>query len=169
MKEELVDVYDKDRNKTGKIINRSDISILNNDEYIITVHCFVINLSDQILLTQRSFNKNRGGKWEETHGGLKAGEKSIEGIRRELQEEIGVSAEIDELKLIKILKRKNKFRDIYILRKDIPLDSLKYNDGEVINCKYVSLNEFKTMIKNNECTFENFEETIFYNNDIEKL
>ncbi len=169
MKEELVDVYDKDRNKTGKIINRSDINILNNNEYIITVHCFIINLYNQILLTQRSFKKNRGGKWEETHGGLKAGEKSIEGIRRELQEEIGVSAEIDELKLIKILKRKNKFRDIYILRKDIPLDSLKYNDGEVINCKYVSLNEFKTMIKNNECTFENFEETIFYNNDIEKL
>ena len=169
MKEELVDVYDKDRNKIGKIINRSDLSILNNDEYIITVHCFIIDLSNQILLTQRSFNKNRGGKWEETHGGLKAGEKSIDGIVRELQEEIGVSVQTDELKLIKILKRKNKFRDIYIPRKNIPLYSLKYNDGEVINCKYVSLNEFKSMIKNNECTFENFEETIFYNNDIEKL
>lgn len=35
--------------------------------------------------------------------------------------------------------------------------------------KYVSLNEIKSMIENKECTFEKFEETIFYNNDIEKL
>ena len=132
-----------------------------------TVHCFIINLSNQILLTQRSFDKSRGGKWEETHGGLRAGEKSVDGIRREL-EEIGINVQTSELKLIKILKRKNRFRDIYILRKDIPLYSLKYNDGEVINCKYVNLNEFKSMIENKECTFEKFEETIFYNNDIEK-
>lgn len=169
MKEELVDVYDKNRNITGKIISRRDISILKNDEYIITVHCFIINSSNQILLTQRSFNKNRGGKWEETHRGLRTGEKSVEGIKRELQEEIGINVQANDLKLIKILKRKNKFRDIYILKKDIPLYSLKYNDCEVMNCKYVSLNEFKSMIKNNECTFEKFEETIFYNNDIEKL
>ena len=154
---------------TGKIINRRNIDILTNDEYIITVHCFIINLSNQILLTQRSFDKSRGGKWEETHGGLRAGEKSVDGIRRELEEEIGINVQTSELKLIKILKRKNRFRDIYILRKDIPLYSLKYNDGEVINCKYVNLNEFKSMIENKECTFEKFEETIFYNNDIEKL
>ncbi len=85
------------------------------------------------------------------------------------QEEIWINVKTNELKWIKILKRKNKFRYIYILRKDIPLYSLKYNDGEVMKCKYVSLNEIKSMIENKECTFEKFEETIFYNNDIEKL
>lgn len=169
MKIELVDVYDKNRKTTGRIINRKNIDALTDDEYIITVHCFIINLSNQILLTQRSLKKNRGGKWEETHGGLRAGEKSIDGIKRELHEEIGIDVQTNELKLIKILKRKNKFRDIYIIRKDIPLYSIKYNDGEVMDCKYVTLNEFKAMIENNECTFQKFEETIFYNNDIEKL
>ena len=169
MKIELVDVYDKNRKTTGRIINRKNIDALTDDEYIITVHCFIINLSNQILLTQRSLKKNRGGKWEETHGGLRAGEKSIDGIKRELHEEIGIDDQTNELKLIKILKRKNKFRDIYIIRKDIPLYSIKYNDGEVMDCKYVTLNEFKAMIENNECTFQKFEETIFYNNDINKL
>ena len=169
MKIELVDVYDKNRKTTGRIINRKNIDALTDDEYIITVHCFIINLSNQILLTQRSLKKNRGGKWEETHGGLRAGEKSIDGIKRELHEEIGIDVQTNELKLIKILKRKNKFRDIYIIRKDIPLYSIKYNDGEVMDCKYVTLNEFKAMIENNECTFQKFEETIFYNNDINKL
>lgn len=85
MNEELVDVYDKNKNMTGKIIKRNDINLLNDDEYIITVHCFIINSLNQILLTQRSLSKNRGGKWEETHGGLKSGETSILGMQRELK------------------------------------------------------------------------------------
>ena len=166
MKEELVDVYNKNKNITGKIIERKNISLLSHDEYIITVHCFIINLSNQILLTQRSLTKNRGGKWEETHGALKAGETSVLGIQRELKEEIGIDIQTNELKLVKTLRRKNKFRDIYIMKKDIPLDLIKYNDGEVMACKYVTLEQFKTMIENNECTFKKFEDTIFYNNNI---
>lgn len=164
MNEELVDVYDENKNMTGKIIKKNDINLLNDDEYIITVHCFIINSLNQILLTQRSLSKNRGGKWEETHGGLKSGESSIIGMQRELKEEIGVAVQTNELKLVKTLKKKNKFRDIYILKKDIPIDSIKYNDGEVMDCKYVTLEQFKIMIENNECTYQKFEDTIFYNN-----
>ena len=57
-------MYNQNRNTTGKIINRKDIGSWINNEYIITEHCFIINSSNQILLTQRSLNKNRGGKWE---------------------------------------------------------------------------------------------------------
>lgn len=166
MKEELVDVYDENKNLTGKIIKRKDIDLLNDNEYIITVHCFIINLSNQILLTQRSLSQNRGGKWEDTHGGLQAGESSILGIKRKLKEEIGIDIQTSELKLIKTLKQKNKFRDIYIIKKDIPLEDFKYNTEEVMNCKYVTFEQFKLMIKNDECTFKKLEDTIFYDNNI---
>ena len=164
--EELLDVYDKNKKLTGKIIDRKSIELLNDNEYVITVHCFIINLSNQILVTQRSLTKNRGGKWEETHGALRSGETSVEGIKRELKEEIGLDVQISELRLIKTFIRKNKIRDVYILKKNIPLKKIKLNDGEVMNCKYVDLEEFKKMIKNKECTFEKFEDTIFYNNNI---
>ena len=164
--EELLDVYDKNKKLTGKIIDRKSIELLNDNEYVITVHCFIINLSNQILVTQRSLTKNRGGKWEETHGALRTGETSVEGIKRELKEEIGLDVQISELRLIKTFIRKNKIRDVYILKKNIPLKKIKLNDGEVMNCKYVDLEEFKKMIKNKECTFERFEDTIFYNNNI---
>jgi len=166
MKEELVDVYDKNRNITGKIIKRKDIESLSDDEYIVTVHCFIINSSKQILLTQRSLNKSRGGKWEDTHGGLQSGETSILGIKRELKEEIGIDIKNNELKLIKTFKRKNKFRDIYIVKKDIPIYAFKCNTDEVMDCKYVTLEQFKLMIENDECTFKKFEDTIFYSNNI---
>ena len=45
-------------------INPCKNRLIINNEYIITEHCFIINSSNQILLTQRSLNKNRGGKWE---------------------------------------------------------------------------------------------------------
>ena len=141
--EELLDVYDKNKKLTGKIIDRKSIELLNDNEYVITVHCFIINLSNQILVTQRSLTKNRGGKWEETHGALRTGETSVEGIKRELKEEIGLDVQISELRLIKTFIRKNKIRDVYILKKNIPLKKIKLNDGEVMNCKYVDLEEFK--------------------------
>ena len=48
------------------------------------------------------------------------------------------------------------FTDIYIINKDIDLENIKYKDGEVINAKYVTIDEFKSMLSNNE-TFEYLE------------
>ena len=95
-------------------------------------------------------NMNRGGKWEDTHGGVKAGENSIEGIKRELKEELGINVDDNELKLIKTLKKENVFRDCYIIKKDIDLSAVKYNDGEVVNAKYVTIDEFNSMLLRNE-------------------
>lgn len=37
---------------------------------------------------------------------------------------------------------------------------------ELMDCKYVTLEQFKIMIKNDECTFKKYEDTIFYDNNI---
>lgn len=37
---------------------------------------------------------------------------------------------------------------------------------EWMDCKYVTLEQFKIMIKNDECTFKKYEDTIFYDNNI---
>lgn len=36
-----------------------------------------------------------------------------------------------------------------------------------MDCKYVTIDEFKEMIENGECTFTSFEQTIFYDNNID--
>jgi len=163
---EYMDVYDTNKNKIGKIIERKNKKNIPEGEYTISVHCFIINSKKQVLLTQRNYNKKRGGKWEETHGGLKSGEKSIDGIIRELHEEIGVDVKSDELKLYSTIKNKRVFRDIYILYKDVPKDSIRFLDGEVIDCKYVSINDYKKMIERGKCTYRKFNETIFIDKDV---
>lgn len=165
-KKEMMDVYDENKVKTGKVINREDRKHLNNNEYTLCVHCWIINSKKEILITQRSMHMNRGGKWEDTHGGVKAGESSIEGMKRELKEELGINVDDNELKLIKTLKREKVFRDCYIIKKDILLKDIKFNDNEVMNCKYVTLDEFKEIIKSGNSTFTDFSQTIFNELDI---
>ena len=42
------------------------------------------------------------------------------------------------------------FRDIYLIKADVKLENIKFNDREVINAKFVTIEEFKGMIKNNK-------------------
>lgn len=156
---EILDIYDKDRNRTGKTIERKEGNTLNKGEYIIWVQCWIINLSGKILMTQRKLSKKHGGMWECTVGCVKSGETSIEGIQREIKEEIGVDISENEFKLFRTNKEEREdvsgFRDIYVVNKDITLQDISFEDGEVINAKYVTIEEFKEMIEKGE-TFEWF-------------
>ena len=150
---EKLDVYNTDKKRTGKVIERKQGVTLNKGEYIISVQCWIVNSEGKILLTQRSLNKNNGGKWEPTGGLVVSGETSKQGITRELKEEIGLDIEDDKIRLIKEIVEENEkinfFRDIYLIKEDINLDELSFND-EVIDAKYVTIEEFSKMIENNE-------------------
>ncbi|MBP3597777.1 MAG: NUDIX domain-containing protein [Clostridia bacterium] len=151
---EKLDVYNKNKEKTGKTIERNPKEKLEKGEYIIAVQCWIINSDGNILLTQRKLNKKHGGMWEPTSGLVISGENSVQGIKRELLEEIGIDISENDLKICKeiIEERENVsfLRDIYVLRKDISLNTLNFKDGEVINAKYVSIEEFLNMINQGE-------------------
>ena len=151
---ELLDVYNINKEKTGKVVERKQGTVLDKDEYIISVQCWIINSKGEILLTQRRLDKKDGGKWEPTTGLILSGENSIQGMKRELQEEIGVVISEEELILAKeIIENRddvNFFRDTYVLKKDIELRDISFNDAEVIDAKYVTLFEFMYMIEKGE-------------------
>ena len=88
--------------------------------------------------------------WEPTSGLVQSGENSIQGIKMELKEEIGVTIDDNDLKLLKTVKESNAFRDIYIINKEIPIETIKFNDGEVVDAKYVTIEELNQMIDSGE-------------------
>ena len=45
--EELMDIYDENRIKTGKVVNRNNKKSLKDGEYTISVHCFIITSKKQ--------------------------------------------------------------------------------------------------------------------------
>ena len=69
------------------------------------------------------------------------------------------------MKFNNTIRKNKKFKDIYILKKDIKLDEVNFCDGEVMDCKYVTVDEFKKMIENDECIFKCYEDTIFSENN----
>lgn len=151
---EKLDVYNENKEKTGKVIFREKGASLNKNEFIISITVWIVNKTGKILMTQRKLDKVKGGMWEPTTGLVTSGETSKEGALRELNEEIGIQLEKKEIDLIKEIVEEgtelNFFRDIYLVNKEISIDNIKFNDGEVINAKYVTLDEFNTMLKNGE-------------------
>ncbi len=69
-REEIIDIYDENKNKTGKTkIRHKDI--LEKGEYIIGVQAIIINSKKQILISQRSSLKEiLPLKWECNGGAL---------------------------------------------------------------------------------------------------
>lgn len=146
---EKLDVYDENRNKTGRIIERKEGEILSSDEYILAIQCWIINSNNEILLTKRKTTKKDGNMWEPTGGLVQSGENSMDGAKRELKEEIGISVDDNDLILLKTNTEKgnvNVFRDVYVINKDIQINHLEFIDSEVSDAKYVTFEEFKNMI-----------------------
>lgn len=148
---EYWDVYDKFRYKTNKIIQRDSDEKLKNGEYHIVVTGIVENSNKQILITKR--NKNRKvypELWECTGGSAKKGESSIEAIIREIREEIGIEFIQEEGQLLGTIQKDNYFRDVWMFKKDISQKGICYNDGEVIDSKWVSLDEYVILYNKGE-------------------
>jgi len=58
-----------------------------------------IRKGPQILVGQRPENQSLAGQWEFPGGKIEAGEQPEEALARELQEELGIDAQIGDLKL----------------------------------------------------------------------
>ena len=146
---EIIDLYNKNKEKLGKTFVRKQDKLL-EDEYYLLEQAWILNSENKILLTRRSLNKSYGGMWEATAGHVKAGETDLEGMQREVHEELGLNIEKNEFKFIKSLIRKQAILDVWVVRKDINLKDLKLKNDEVMGAKFVSISEFKEMLNNNE-------------------
>lgn len=80
----------------------------------------------------------------------------LNAIKRELHEKIGIDIKDSEIKLVKSFIDKKSIKEIWVVKKDVSLEQLRFVDDEVSDAKFVTINEFKEMLKDNE-TFNNLE------------
>ena len=57
-KYEKLDIYNENRIKTGKIIERKENAEINENEFVLAVQCWTINSQNKILLTKRRKDKS---------------------------------------------------------------------------------------------------------------
>ena len=144
---EYIDIYDRNKNKTGKIKIRHKDKLEEN-EYNIGVQLIILNQSNEILITQRSKNKMvLPGKWECNGGAIDAGETPIEGLEREIREELGIVLDREKIKYYKTVIKddKHNIKDIFIYKDNIDINNLEFSDNEVSAAKYVTIEEYMDM------------------------
>lgn len=142
---EYWDLYDVNRNPLGKTIKRGDAFA--EGEYYVCCEVWMQNSEGKLLMTQRHPDKKAGGLWEFTGGGVLAGETTKQAALRELDEELGVSAEEAELSLLDVYQHKNYFMDIFVVKRDMDPKTLVLQPEEVVDAKWVSHEELLQMIE----------------------
>ena len=149
---ELWDIYDINKKKIGKTAER-DVYQFKEGEYHIVVTGIIINFKKEILICKRAKHKKFGLMWECSGGSILAGETSLEGIIRELKEELGIEFSKKEAIFLKGIRRDKippDFKDIWLFRKDIDEREITFPDGEAIDAKWVTIDKFIQMYKNKE-------------------
>ena len=136
---ELWDVYDENRNPTGRVHRRGDY--MREGDYHLTVHVWMRNSRGEFLLTKRSPNKGFPNKWETTGGSAIAGDDSLAAALREVREETGLFLKPECGKCIYQLKADNNFSDIWLFQQDFDLKDAVLLEGETCDIRYASVEE----------------------------
>lgn len=142
---EYNDIYDKDRNLTGRVHRRG--SRWKAGEYGLVVCVWVYDGRGNLLLTRRAPEKSFAGTWENSGGAAKAGETSRQAIARELFEETGIRAGEEEFELLCSDRDRNAHYDFYCLKRRTPLEEIVLLPGETDAVQWASMQQVRQMVQ----------------------
>ncbi len=147
---ELWDIYDKDRSKTGKTMVRGEEFA--EGCYHMVVHVCIFNAKGEMLIQQRQpFKEGWPDMWDVTVGGSAvSGESSQDAIERELFEEIGLRHDFQKIRPQLTINFDKGFNDIYLIEREVDLDSLCLQPEEVQRVKWASQEEIFRMMESGE-------------------
>ena len=142
---EYNDIYDENRNLTGRLHRRG--TRWKQGEYGLIVCVWVYDGKGKILLTRRAKGKSFAGTWENSGGAAQAGETSRQAIARELFEETGIKADEEEFELLDTDRDRNAFYDFYCLKRQVPIRDIVLLPGETDGVQWASYGKIHWMIR----------------------
>ena len=107
---------------------------------------FIYNEKHEFFAAQRSPNKSfLPNKWELVGGRLEPGENELEGLKREINEELGIDIIIEERFFelpFKLDKNTDAIEAVYFAKMKDPNQEIKILEDEIQDYKWMSENEF---------------------------
>lgn len=158
---ELWDVYDKNRNLTGRTMVRG--SKFSDGDYHMVVHVCIFNSKDEMLIQQRQpWKEGWPNMWDITVGGSAiAGETSSEAAERETLEEIGYSIDLSNERPFLTINFEVGYDDYYLVERDINIEDLNLQYEEVQAVKWASREEIVELAKEGKFIDYQFIELLF--------
>ena len=147
---EIWDIYDKDRNKTGKTMERG--SVFTEAAYHLVVHICIFSSDGDMLIQQRQpFKDGWPNMWDITVGGSAlSGDTSQSAAERELLEEIGFQFDFTNIRPNLTVNFEVGFDDYYLIESNVDIDKLQLQYEEVQQVKWASKEEILMMLGNDE-------------------
>jgi isopentenyldiphosphate isomerase len=120
------------------------------------VHLYLFNSKNEVLLQKRSLTVDHApGRFGiSVTGHIRAGEFSSDSVKREVKEELGISAcqlEIDFLfsyfqeVILDGTYIDRQFNDVYVTRADVEPEHIRFDRSEVTEVKFVPFKKFREM------------------------
>jgi len=147
---EIIDLYDNKKRSLNKTMERLS-GEPKYGEYKLSVHVWIMNSKGEFLIQKRKDElKRHPGKWGFTGGAVSSGEDSLEGAKRELEEELSIDLDEKKIELLFSIKRRVDFVDVFLLEDDIDILSLTLQDEEVEKVEWVSREKIIDLINENQ-------------------
>ena len=150
-KMELWDIYDENKEKTGRTMKRNDWC-LQEGEYHLTVLGVVARKDKKFLITKRVMTKAWApGWWEVSGGAAMAGEASLEAVHREVLEETGLNVKDWDGGYLFTYKRENPgegdnyFVDVYRFVGEFQEEDICIQEEETDGWKLATVEEVQEL------------------------
>ena len=147
---ESFDLYDINRNKTGKTLERGNK--VPAGYYRLVVHACIFGSDGRMLIQRRQpFKSGWAGMWDITAGGsAMSGDTSQTAASRELLEEVGIDISLENVRPAMTIYFDGGFNDIYTINMDVDIDSLELQTAEVEQVKWATEEEILEMLHTKE-------------------
>ena len=152
---EIWDLYNENRELLGKDHVRGEQ--LPIDGYHLVVHVWIRNSKGQYLISQRSANRPTNPlMWECVDGSVVKGEDSLQGVLREVKEEVGIDllpekgqVVLSDIKKIEFGKVVNKIVDVWLFDYDGEVDLGNATTDEVAQVAWMNREQIKELFDAN--------------------
>lgn len=162
---EYLNVCNKYGEKTNEIIERSEAH--KNGICHRVIHLWILNSNDELLIQQRSANKDAGANlWYVSVGGhIEASENIENTLIRETKEELGldISHLVDSIVYLYTFTEytvendgnyiDNEIYDVFVLKTDFDINQITMQAEEVQAVKYIKYDDFKKIVINKDKSF----------------
>lgn len=148
---EIWDILDENGNITGDTIDKDEGTVLSKGMYHKGADVWILNSKREILIQKRAPKKRlEPNLWAMTGGSVIKGESSLDTIKRETKEELGIDLDVEKAIKIQHYKTGNVWLDVYIVEQEVNLNDIIMQEEEVSDVKFVSFDEIESLYKDNK-------------------
>ncbi|WP_409273440.1 NUDIX hydrolase [Neobacillus sp. SCS-31] len=146
---EFWDVYDRNRNKTGRTAIRGEK--LAPGEFHLVVHIWILNSNGEYLIQKRAPHvKGFPNMWATTGGAAVMGDDSAAACVRETKEELGIIPDMENAEVAFTVFREASISDVWLVRQNVDIAECVLQKEEVSAVKWATPEEILSMANRGE-------------------